>query len=726
MIGGMTGDPTAADFLAQRVGAFPEARVVGLGIDDPLLSQYRATWNSQSPDWQAQMGELFLSQPDAWVLAMLTSLPAPLAVKGVGFIGPNPPALPTKDTLWYDDINETWKRYNGTIWISQTGSQSGVATVNGQAGTVTITAAGLGAIPTATLGVTGGTAQLDNTGVVPAAQSRVSSVAGRTGAITLTVADVTNAVSTASIGVSSGVASLDATGHIPLAQIPAGIGGGGGGGAVSSVAGRTGVITLSVTDVTNAAAIDPSTGKLQFTLVPQKFAASLLQPGTASVGSLFPGGYPSPYPTTLAYAVITTSRAPIGSGTSVLLRSRLHSSQAFTTLATVPIPSGIRRVVTPLSQVINAWDTLHASVTGLGSTEGGGDIVVTYVGVGAVAPPGILSAPTAPTGLAVAATSSTSNTVSWAAPVSGLVTTYHLYRSDTVNPLAWIGNVDSTTTSFLDTGLTSGVAYTYEVIASNEDQAGPPATSTPSGFTYFSQSAGSLSSSSWITRLGTSTGTTSTVDAFGNWNVSSGNGGANTPQDQVLAQWSETGNPTYSAIRVIMHIKWGHSADLMNIFFSSNAFATAIASWTQGIEIQMQPGNYRVGLKSPTYTPPSQSIGSFYNITTDTAAQATTHNSTGQPAWTLGTMALNTEYIFTAELLAWSSGGPQTMNIYLSTLGGSPVLQNTITINSTQRAAIATGYLTFGFLGNQITAGQTSIYTMPSPLQIIPLTAANT
>lgn len=57
----------------------------------------------------------------------------------------------------------------------------------------------------------------------------VSSVNGKTGAVTLAAVDL-GAISTALMGVASGVATLDTGGKVPTAQLPAGSGGGGGGG----------------------------------------------------------------------------------------------------------------------------------------------------------------------------------------------------------------------------------------------------------------------------------------------------------------------------------------------------------------------------------------------------------------------------------------------------------------------------------------------------------------
>lgn len=57
----------------------------------------------------------------------------------------------------------------------------------------------------------------------------VSSVNGKTGAVTLVASDF-NAISTSQMGVAGGVATLDTGGKVPTAQLPASGGGGGGGG----------------------------------------------------------------------------------------------------------------------------------------------------------------------------------------------------------------------------------------------------------------------------------------------------------------------------------------------------------------------------------------------------------------------------------------------------------------------------------------------------------------
>jgi hypothetical protein len=126
-----------------------------------------------------------------------------------------------------------------------------VDSVNGQVGNVTLNAADVGAVDTGTLGAVNGTAQLDSTQHLVAAQlpttalttamkgvangvatldgtghltagqlnAPVTSVNTLTGAVVLTAASV-SAVATSARGVANGVASLDTNTLVPIAQIP--------------------------------------------------------------------------------------------------------------------------------------------------------------------------------------------------------------------------------------------------------------------------------------------------------------------------------------------------------------------------------------------------------------------------------------------------------------------------------------------------------------------------
>lgn len=714
-------DPSG-DYLATVTGRFPEARIKSLGITDPLLSTYRASWNSQAPDWQTEMGALFLSQPDDWVLAQLTAMPAPLAVKAIGYVGPNAPALPKFDTMWYDDQHETWKRWNGVIWVSQTGASSGVATVNGQAGTVTITAAGLGAIPTSSLGVTGGVATLDSTGKIPAAQARVASVAGKTGTVTLVVADVAGAISTASINTSGGVAGLDATGHLPIGIMPAGYSsGGGGGGAVASVAGKTGVVTLSVADVANAAQIDPTTSKLLITQLPQRFAATFTQPGTAQLGVINSGGTPIPYDTTTAFVIVTCSRPPVGSAGTVTVRWRTHSSQAINTLASVSIPPFTRRVVVPVVQPLNNGDTLISAVTAVGSTLPGGDYTAQIVGTGAEAQPTFLTAPGNPSSLTVTGAGA-SRSLAWAAPTSGgPVSIYHIYRSDATHPLAWLADVESPILTYTDSTAVSGVNYGYQIMASNDDFASNLVSSQ--AYVYFSQADGAPVG--WTVALGTNPSTTGSV--VGNsFNATSGNVGNGAAQDRVWFGWTDPGT-TFSALRWSFPIIWMDSRDIFDIYLNANVLTGPTSAWSQGYQIEMTPSTHRIASKWPGIN--SGGIN-YLTLTGGPFGVATTTAGSGTPAWSGGAMTANgtSVYVITAELIN-NSDGTVTLNLYHAPLASAstPVLDNSAVITSTQKATITSGG-NYGmmFLGNQSVTAVSIGYKIPTgsyPMTLTPTVA---
>jgi len=86
--------------------------------------------------------------------------------------------------------------------------------------------------------------------------------------------------------------------------------------------------------------------------------------------------------------------------------------------------------------------------------------------------------PTAPAGLTATATSPTTVSLSWSASTDNVgVTGYTISRGGTA-----IGTVSGTTTSYGDSGLTPGTAYTYQVTASdaagNVSQPSSPATAT--------------------------------------------------------------------------------------------------------------------------------------------------------------------------------------------------------------------------------------------------------
>lgn len=144
---------------------------------------------------------------------------------------------------------------SGKIPSGQLPTGSGVTSVNGQSGAVTLTAADVSAVPTSQKGAASGVATLDGSTLVPVAQIPglaatkitsgtldvarvptgtssttvslgnhthtypVSSVNSQTGVVVLAAADV-GALATSARGAASGVASLDSSTLVPVAQIP--------------------------------------------------------------------------------------------------------------------------------------------------------------------------------------------------------------------------------------------------------------------------------------------------------------------------------------------------------------------------------------------------------------------------------------------------------------------------------------------------------------------------
>lgn len=139
--------------------------------------------------------------------------------------------------------------YNGTVWEKFDGIASEVISVAGRTGVITLSTSDLTDFASAVstplsqkvnsslLGVANGVATLDGSGKLSAAQAptaSVTSVAGRTGAVTIASTDLTDVataittplslrVLTSAVGAASGVASLDSGGKVPTSQLPASI-----------------------------------------------------------------------------------------------------------------------------------------------------------------------------------------------------------------------------------------------------------------------------------------------------------------------------------------------------------------------------------------------------------------------------------------------------------------------------------------------------------------------
>lgn len=150
--------------------------------------------------------------------------------------------------------------FDGTTWDKLDGLSSEVISVAGRAGAVVLTVADVsGAVASASLGAAGGVATLDGTAKLTAAQlpsglevtsnrGVANGYATLDGTARLTVAQLpTTAEITSNKGVANGYAGLDGTGKVPAGQLPSTSY------PVTSVAGRGGAVVLTVADVSGAA-----------------------------------------------------------------------------------------------------------------------------------------------------------------------------------------------------------------------------------------------------------------------------------------------------------------------------------------------------------------------------------------------------------------------------------------------------------------------------------------
>ena len=163
---------------------------------------------------------------------------------------------------------------------------AGVATLNGLTGTLTIASAG---------GVTAS----GDTITIGGGSGAVSSVAGRTGAVTLTTADISGyaAPAVSSVAGRTGAITLT-TADVSGYQSP----------PVTTVAGRTGDVTLSTSDVTGFAAAAASAAPVQ---------SVAGRTGAVTLTTSDIGGYVAPPVSSVAGATGTVTFTAVGLATSV-------------------------------------------------------------------------------------------------------------------------------------------------------------------------------------------------------------------------------------------------------------------------------------------------------------------------------------------------------------------------------------------------------------------------
>jgi hypothetical protein len=126
------------------------------------------------------------------------------------------------EQLWAAKVGFTsGTSFNATNWNLL--GNTGVSTVNGKTGAVTLAASDVSAVSTTEKGAHSGVAELNSSGKVPESQlpetsSPVSSVNTKTGAVVLAASDV-GAIPSAQKGAASGVPTLNSSSHIPLVEM---------------------------------------------------------------------------------------------------------------------------------------------------------------------------------------------------------------------------------------------------------------------------------------------------------------------------------------------------------------------------------------------------------------------------------------------------------------------------------------------------------------------------
>jgi len=111
--------------------------------------------------------------------------------------------------------------YDGAAWQEFLSPGAAVTSVNGQIGSVFLTASDVGAVASTEKGAANGVAPLDSSGLVPSEHlppAPVQSVNGQTNTVVLSASDV-GAIASIEKGSPNGVASLDASGYLPAAQL---------------------------------------------------------------------------------------------------------------------------------------------------------------------------------------------------------------------------------------------------------------------------------------------------------------------------------------------------------------------------------------------------------------------------------------------------------------------------------------------------------------------------
>lgn len=436
---------------------------------------------------------------------------------------------------------------------------------------------------------------------------------------------------------------------------------------------------------------------------------------------LVPNGLPIVANATLTAVQLTLIYPTIG-GTQTW-KIVLDRAGTFTTIANVTIADGARGGVTnSLNVSLLAGDLLLVQCTGANGT--------TYSGLGpsfraafggSLALP---SAPTAITGLAVVS-NPTSVALTW---TMGTGSISNLVRRDGV-PYAVTSTGSYTDIGPTGAGLASGETHVYAVdalVPGNIAVGGGTVTSgTSSSYTYYPATAQPVSAltSDFTVTLGSNTGTAAAIDSAGIATFTTGAVGSGATQDIVNCAWIKDAN-NHSAFSRSWKFAFTTSNALVNLYMSANAFPGLGVNNPNYLQIEFSPTVHRVAMKAAGFN-----SGSFFNLTTTTAAQATSNTASGNINWPISVNLTGpTFYGLSVVAGLIKPDGTQDIKIYMGTEAqfdaNTLPLVNTVTLTAAQRSALSPGRTYIDVLGQQSATTPVAQVYKEKALTLIALSAS--
>lgn len=253
-------------------------------------------------------------------------------------------------------------------------------------------------------------------------------------------------------------------------------------GAVTSVAGKTGAVSLVKADVglgnvDNTSDANKPVSTATQTALDAKANASQLKfiltgnaPGEVLLGDVVEGGIPMPDTIVLDRIMVSVNVEPRGANLVVQAIKRTRSTGNESTLGTLTITAntGKRATLTGLAATFAQDDRLFLRVTQVGSSGAGAGLHY-YLADTNTTFPSALAAPSAP-GSASAVASGDDVSLTWTAPASGVYHSVDVWRDG-----SFLARVLKGTNAYTDVTQAAN-DHTYELRANNNDAVSSTAT----------------------------------------------------------------------------------------------------------------------------------------------------------------------------------------------------------------------------------------------------------